>query len=213
MIVLQDRWDTENKLAQYIPLYLLQFNLPSKFLAKERTSVDKQEEYTNIIITINNALASKLESIRRSIYEEIGKGFVNTSLGWIAVDDNGVKHANIANQKIINELTKVVESGKVTFRDGRVILIPAPLIEKLRRTIANHYYVKAIRVMLYYDDAKEIIEEALSQLKEGIETLQQKIQEAEAEKKLASLRKYQSDRQKIERLYETFLDFYKARFS
>ncbi len=101
----------------------------------------------------------------------------------------------------------------MTFRDGRVILIPPFLIEKLRRTIANHYYVKPLRVLLYYDDAKEILEQALSQLREGIETLQQKIQEAEAEKKLASLRKYQSDRQKIERLYESFLDFYKARFS
>jgi len=211
--MLNERWDTENRLSQYIPLYLLQFNLPSKFLAKERTSVDKQKEYTNILITINNALASKLESIRRSVYEEIGKGFVNTALGWVAVDDNGVRHATIANKRIIDELTKVIESGKVTFRDGRVILIPPLLIEKLRRTIANHYYVKAIRVLLYYDDAKEIIEQALSQLREGIETLQQKIQEAEAEKKLASLRKYQSDRQKIERLYESFLDFYKARFS
>jgi hypothetical protein len=211
--MLNERWDVENKLSQYIPLYLLQFNLPSKFLAKERTSVDKQEDYTNIVITINNALASKLESIRRSVYEEIGKGFVNTSMGWIAVDDNGIKHANNANKRIVDELTKVVESGKVTFRDGRVILIPPFLIEKLRRTIANHYYVKAIRVLLYYDDAKEILEQALSQLREGIETLQQKIQEAEAEKKLASLRKYQSDRQKIERLYESFLGFYKARFS
>ncbi|AME30037.1 hypothetical protein AZ270_gp14 [Acidianus tailed spindle virus] len=212
--MINERWDTENRLSQYIPLYLLRFTLPSKFLAKERTSVDKKEDYTNILITINNALASKLESIRRSVYEEIGKGFVYIELmGWIAVDDNGVNHANIANKRIVDELTKVVESGKVTFRDGRVILIPPQLIEKLRRTIANHYYVKAIRILVDYDNAKEIIEQALSQLREGIETLQQKIQEAEAEKKLASLRKYQSDRQKIERLYESFLDFYKARFS
>jgi hypothetical protein len=210
--MLNERWDVQNKLSQYIPLYLLQFNLPSKFLAKERASVDKQEDYTNIVITINNALASKLESIRRSVYEEIGKGFVNVSMGWIAVDDNGIKHANIANKRIVDELTKVIESGKVTFRDGRVILIPPFLIEKLRRTIANHYYVKAIRVLLYYDDAKEILEQALSQLREGIETLQQKIQEAEAEKKFASLRKYQSDRQKIERLYESYQHINKYKF-
>ncbi len=79
--MLNERWDVENKLSQYIPLYLLQFNLPSKFLAKERTSIDKQEDYTNIVITINNALASKLESIRRSVYEEIGKGFAKNLLG------------------------------------------------------------------------------------------------------------------------------------
>ena len=211
--MMNERWDVQNKLSQYIQFYLLEFNLPSKFLAKERASVDKQEEYTNILITINNALASKLESVRRSVYEEIGKGFVHTSMGWIAVDDNGINHANIANNKIIDELTKVIESGKVTFRDGRVILIPTPLIEKLRRTIANHYYVKPLRVLLYYDDAKEIIEQALSQLREGMETLQQKILEAKAEDKLASIRKYQSDQQKTQKLYNAFLGFYNARFS
>lgn len=210
---MNERWDVQNKLSQYIPLYLLQFNLPSRFLAKERTSVNKQEEYTNILITINNALASKLESIRRSVYEEIGKGFVSTSIGWVSVDENGVKNANIANQKIIDELTKVIESGKVTFRDGRVILIPEPLIVKLRKTIANRYYIKATKVLLYYDDAKEIIHEALTKLREGSETLQQKILEAEAEDKLASLRKYQSDQQKTQKLYNAFLGFYNARFT
>ena len=196
----------------FVELWLVDFNLPSKYVAKLSTKAEKIDDKTYKIETIiNSYLARKIENIRRVAYEQVGRYFANTSIGWIAVNDKGVQIARELNENISKALKEIVEKKQITIRD-QTYDIPEELVKRIQE-ISNRYYVKAIRILLEYEDAKYLIENIINQLKEGVEELREKIEKAKEEKKKALAKVYEYDASYQEMLLQSFEEFYAKKFT
>jgi hypothetical protein len=196
----------------YVELYLLDFNLPSKYIAKLSTKAEKLDDKTYKIETlVNSYLARKVENIRRVAYEQVGRYFANTTIGWIAVNEKGVQIAKELNENIRRALKEIVEKKQITIRK-QTYEIPEELTNRIQE-ITNKYYVKAIRILLNYEDAKYIIENVINQLREGIEELQEKIEKAKQENKRALAKVYEYNLKYQQLLLESFEEFYAKKFN
>ena len=195
----------------FVELWLIDFNLPSKYIAKISTKSEKIDEKTYKIETlINGYLARKIENIRRVAYSQIGRYFVSTSIGWVAVNEKGVQIIKELNATINSALKEIIEKKQIKIRD-QTYDIPENLIKRIQ-DLVNKYYVKSIRIMLEYEDAKYIIENAIQELKEGVEELQEKIEKAKEEKKKALAKVYEYDASYQEMLLQSFEEFYAKKF-
>ena len=195
----------------FIELWLIDFNLPSKYIAKLSTKAEKIDDKTYKIETlINSYLARRIENIRRVAYSQIGRYFANTSIGWVAVNDKGVQIARELNENISKALKEIVEKKQITIRD-QTYEIPEELVKRIQNIISR-YYVKSIRILLEYEDAKYIIENVIQELKEGLEELQDKIEKAKEEKKKALAKVYEYDVKYQEMLLQSFEEFYAKKF-
>jgi len=202
---------TEKPVSGYVELFLLDFNLPSKYIAKLSAKAEKLDENTYKIETlVNSYLARKVENVRRSVYEQVGRYFANTSIGWVAVNDKGVKVAKEINESVSEALKEIVEKKQIKIRK-QTYEIPDELVKRTREVI-NKYYVKAIRILLKYEDAKYIIENVINQLKEGIEELRGKIEKAEQEDKKALAKVYEYNVRQQQLLLDSFKEFYAKKF-
>jgi DNA-binding Lrp family transcriptional regulator len=196
----------------YVELYLLDFNLPSKYIAKLSTKAEKLDDKTYKIETlVNSYLARKVENIRRVAYEQVGRYFANTTIGWIAVNEKGVQIAKELNENIRRALKEIAEKKQITIRK-QTYEIPEELTNRIQE-ITNKYYVKAIRILLNYEDAKYIIENVINQLREGIEELQEKIEKAKQENKRALAKVYEYNLKYQQLLLESFEEFYAKKFN
>jgi len=197
--------------AGFVELWLVDFNLPSKYIAKISAKSEKVDDGTYKIETlINSYLARKIENIRRVAYTQIGRYFVNTSIGWIAVNERGVRIIKELNATINSALREIIEKKQIKIRD-QTYDIPENLIKRIQNII-DKYYVKSIRIMLEYEDAKYILENAIQELKEGLEELQEKIEKAKEEKKKALAKVYEYDASYQEMLLQSFEEFYAKKF-
>ncbi|MFP3307295.1 MAG: hypothetical protein RXN93_08190 [Thermocladium sp.] len=197
--------------AGFIELWLVDFNLPSKYIAKLSTKSEKVDDKTYKIETlVNSYLARKIENIRRVAYSQIGRYFVSSSIGWVAVNEKGVQIARELNENISKALKEIVEKKQITIRD-QTYDIPEELVKRIQNIISK-YYVKSIRIMLEYEDAKYILENAIQELKEGLEELQDKIEKAKEEKKKALAKVYEYDASYQEMLLQSFEEFYAKKF-
>ena len=202
----------EKPTSGYVELYLLDFNLPSKYIAKLSTKAEKLDDKTYKIETlVNSYLARKVENIRRVAYEQVGRYFANTSIGWIAINEKGVQIAKELNENISRALKEIVEKKQITIRK-QTYEIPEELTNRIQE-ITNKYYVKAIRILLNYEDAKYIIENVINQLREGIEELQEKIEKAKQENKRALAKVYEYNLKYQQLLLESFEEFYAKKFN
>jgi len=202
---------TEKPVSGYIEFYLLDFNLPSKYVAKLSGKVEKVDDKTYKIETlVHSYLSRKIENIRRVAYEQVGRYFANTSIGWIAINERGVQIARELNENISKALKEIVEKKQIKIRD-QTYDIPEELIRRIQE-ISNRYYVKAMRILLDYEDAKYLIENIINQLKEGVEELQEKIEKAKEEKKTALAKVYEYDASYQEMLLQSFEEFYAKKF-
>jgi len=197
--------------AGFIELWLVDFNLPSKYIAKISTKSEKVDDKTYKIETlINGYLARKIENIRRTAYSQIGRFFVSTSIGWIAVNEKGVRIIKELNNTINGALREIIEKKQIKIRD-QTYDIPENLIKRIQGII-DKYYVKSIRIMLEYEDARYILENAIQELREGVEELQEKIEKAKEEKKTALAKVYEYDASYQEMLLQSFEEFYAKKF-
>jgi len=195
----------------FIELWLIDFNLPSKYVAKLSTKSEKVDDRTYKIETlINSYLARKIENIRRVAYSQIGRYFVSTSIGWVAVNEKGVRIIKELNATINSALREIIEKKQIKIRD-QTYDIPEELVKRIQNIISK-YYVRSIRIMLEYEDAKYIIENVIQELKEGLEELQEKIEKAKEEKKKALAKVYEYDVKYQEMLLQSFEEFYAKKF-
>lgn len=195
----------------FIELYLLDFNLPSKYIAMVSSKSEKVDEKTYRIETIiNGYLARKIENIRRMAYLQVGRYFANTSIGWIAVNEKGIQVVNKLNDMVIDALKEIVEKRQIKIR-RETYEIPEDLIKRIQAMMSK-YYVKPIRIMLKYDDAKFIIENVINQLKEGLEELREKVEKAKKEEKKALAKVYEYNSKYQEMLLQSFEEFYAKKF-
>jgi hypothetical protein len=202
----------EKPTSGYVELYLLDFNLPSKYVAKLSTKSEKLDDKTYKIETlVNSYLARKIENIRRVAYEQLGRYFANTTIGWIAINEKGIQIARELNENIRKSLKEIVEKKQIVIRK-QTYEIPEELANRIQE-ITNKYYVKAIRILLNYEDAKYIIENVINQLKEGIEELQEKIEKAKQENKRALAKVYEYNMKYQQLLLESFEEFYAKKFN
>jgi D-ribose pyranose/furanose isomerase RbsD len=197
--------------AGFIELWLVDFNLPSKYIAKISTKSEKIDEKTYKIETlINGYLARKIENIRRVAYSQIGRYFVSTSIGWIAVNEKGIKIIKELNATINSALREIIEKKQITIKD-QTYEIPEELVKRIQNIISK-YYVKSIKILLEYEDAKYIIENVIQELKEGVEELQEKIEKAKQDKKKTLAKVYEYDASYQEMLLQSFEEFYAKKF-
>jgi len=198
--------------AGFIELWLVDFNLPSKYIAKISSQSTKIDEKTYKIETlINGYLARKIENIRRVAYSQIGRYFVSTSIGWVAVNEKGVQIIKELNATINGALREIIEKKQIKIRD-QTYDIPEELVKRIQNIISR-YYVKSIRIMLDYEDAKYILENAIQELKEGVEELREKIEKAKEEKKKALAKVYEYDASYQEMLLQSLEEFYAKKFT
>ncbi|MFP3307283.1 MAG: hypothetical protein RXN93_08115 [Thermocladium sp.] len=195
----------------FVELWLVDFNLPSKYIAKLSTKSEKVDDRTYKIETlVNSYLARKIENIRRVAYSQIGRYFVSTSIGWVAINEKGIKIIKELNATINSALREIIEKKQITIKD-QTYEIPEELVKRIQE-ISNRYYVKAIRILLEYEDAKYLIENIINQLKEGVEELQEKIEKAKEEKRKALAKVYEYDASYQEMLLQSFEEFYAKKF-
>jgi DNA-directed RNA polymerase subunit L len=172
--------------TELVKVYLLSMRLPSKYLlqkveVKENEEVRKWEG-------LAAQIASRLESIRRAVYEMIEKIFAHVEeYGvWVAVTEEAVKEAQNISEWVRTELSKL------------------PINQVKSIDIDKMYSVRAIPVYLEPDDAKELLSVAIAHLSDDVEELSKRIEEAEEQKKKSALKRLENDLQYKKALLEAF---------
>ena len=211
--------EEEFKLPKYDPdewvvLYKISFTLPSEFLAKLSARLANEDEQTkDIVISLFKSLAKKIDSIRSTIVHEIGKRFFRSEMldSWFAIDYEGIKTVEELNKKVRDELMKIIDTGVVEFRDGARVKVPDVLRERLRAYVSK-YSVRAVPIAIPPDVAEEVLKEAMAILKEGLDVLQARIEEAKKNQKENMLKKYRSEYNIKKMLYDALVKFYNEKF-
>lgn len=133
-----------------VKLYLLMMRLPSKYLVLSRDD------------SVSKAVASRLEGLRRTVYEKVAKHFVHIeSCGvWISVDDASVTEATRITEWLRNELESM------------------PALKKIKEVDITRYGLKVIPVYIDTREAKELLGEAIATLEHEIKKLEEKLETA-----------------------------------
>jgi len=129
-----------------------------------------------------------LEGIRRATYERIERVFayVEEYGVWVAVTEEAVKEAQKVSEWVRSELSKL------------------PLNQVKNIDIDKIYSVKAVPVYLEPDDAKELLNAAVTHLSADAEELERRIKEAEEQQKRSALKRLSNDLQYKRALLEAF---------
>ena len=190
--------DTSPPHPNLVKIYLLRMRLPSKYLV-QRVRVEESERGVKEIrdfsdSTIRAAVASRLEGIRRKVYEMIEDHFVHLdSLGiWIAISEEAVKRTEEIDKWIKEQLNAM------------------PALKQLRESLPK-YFVKAIPIYLKPDDAKQLLLEACKVLESELEELRKRIDEAKKEGR-RSLKRLKQRFEYKHRLLTSFEQYIKTLF-
>jgi len=151
------------KRQELVPLYLLAFEMPSAYLAVHSYTANAEIEERKFEVEVR----SVLEGFRNRFYREISRIFHNTMYGWITVTEEGIKEA----EKWNNE---AIETIKTALRNVKTLAVENRLKNALQRR-----FVKAIKIYLEVNEAKELLQEAIRKMGEEAEELQAKINNAE----------------------------------
>mgnify|MGYP001626484591 CR=1 FL=1 len=194
----------------YVRVYLVDFTFPTRSLARVKTLIDKtrdeeeKREMIKVITMIDARIAAKLETLRRRLYDMMYMRFAHTSIGWIAIDERGVRNVRELNQRLREGIKRILDEEKD---------MPERLRVKLAEYLESRYQVKAIEVLLKYDDAKSILEKALEELRDGIDELRERLEQAREESRMLAVRRYTLDIRHREELLRSLEEFYKRTFS
>jgi hypothetical protein len=145
---------------ELVPIYLLAMHLPSPdILADDYTDnqggvVRRVKEWTGKA----RDLARVIENMRRNVYRRIERVWcmVREFGVWLTVTEEGVREAERLMREVRDTLRKIG-------------------LDK----IAHRYFVRAIRIYLHPEDAKMILDVAVSQLSTEIQELDRRIKDAE----------------------------------
>ncbi len=183
---------------ELVKLYLLAMRLPSKYLVQEVKVLANEKGYQEIrdfSDAVRRSVASRLEGIRSEAYEKIRRIFANVDeYGvWIAVSEEAVEEAKRVTEWIQQELRKVAALANIR--------------PDVWNKIAERYGVKAIPIYLEPEHAKELVKVAIKHLSADVRELEQKIAEAEQQKKKRNLKKYEERLEYKKALLEAFKKF------
>jgi len=173
--------------TELVQLYLLSFELPSYSLATmlRETELDLQTKILKEVNYIESELKKKIENLRRYFYSQCDKLFETSTLGWVTVSEEGIKFANEWNERF--------RSALVTFANTliaqKVNQASDPKLKELYTRLqnkliarANKRIVKAVKVYIEPEDAKEILNEIVNKISDEIEEFKRRIEEAEKQK-------------------------------
>jgi len=170
--------------SELVPLYLLSFELPSYALATmlREYELDKQTLILKEVNYIESELKKKIENLRRNFYAQCDKLFETSTLGWVTVTEEGVKFANEWNERFKSALvtfanTLIAQKLNST-SDPKLKELYLRLQNKLIAR-ANRRIVKAIKIYIEPEDAKELLSDIVSRLNEEVEEFKRRIEEAE----------------------------------
>ncbi len=179
---------------ELVKIYLLKMRLPSKYLVQKIKIEENGQGIREIRdfsdSAIRAAVASRLEGIRRKAYELIERHFVYVdSYGmWIAVSEEAVERAKEVNKWIEEQLASM------------------PALRQLRDTLPR-YFVRATKVYLEPEEARELLYEARKLIEEELAELKQRIAEAEKEGKKRALRLLEQKLEYKQALLEAFKQY------
>ncbi len=207
----ENKRQRKNMTEGYIKLYLIDFTLPSRSVARIRTITDKIEEFNpqeiekreliRMTTIIDALIAKKIESIRRSFYDLFNRKFGYTQIGWIAIDEKGVQYAEELNKRLKGKIAELLSTEKA---------IPNQIKARLIEYLSSRYYIKPIEILVNYNDAMHILNQLILELKEGVDELENKIEQAKNEQKLLALKKYESTLKYQKELLKQFEKFYSS---
>jgi hypothetical protein len=146
--------------GELVPVYILAMHLPSPDLVcDDYTDVDsgtvkRIKEWRGK----NAQLAREIETLRRSIYRRLERLWcmVREFGVWIAVTEAGVREAERISKEVRERLHRLGLGS-----------------------VANRYYVKAIKIYLEPQDAKMLLDAAVQQLSAEVQELGRRIKDAE----------------------------------
>jgi len=151
------------KRQELVPLYLLAFEMPSAYLSVYNYTSNAEFEERRFEVNVR----SVLEGYRNRFYREISRIFFNAEFGWITVTEEGVKEA----ERLNNEAIEAIKTAMKNTNN--------PAVMKRLENALKRRFVKAVKIYLEANEAKEILETAIRKMSEEIEELQAKINNAE----------------------------------
>ena len=172
----------EERTKELVPIYLLRMNLPSKYALQKEIYYEKGRE-----IRVFDEKAVKLETLRKEVYEWANRRFcyVKEYGMWVAVSEEGVRQAERVSEKIVRKLKEL----------------------GFDEEFISRYYVRAMKVYLEPEDARELLDTAIRQLYDEVEALKEKIKEAEKAKNRSALARLQRELRYRTALMEVFQEF------
>ncbi|RLF08410.1 MAG: hypothetical protein DRJ60_00325 [Thermoprotei archaeon] len=179
----------EAKKQELVPLYLLAFEMPSAYLAVHSYTANAEVEERKFEVEVR----SVLEGFRNRFYREISKIFHNTYYGWIAVTEKAIEEAERWNGEAIEVI-------KTALRNAKTLAVENRLKLALQRR-----FVKAVKIYMDVNDAKELLEEAIKKMSEEIEELQARINNAEKASMKKKIQKMLEDLIAKKAMFEKYL--------
>jgi hypothetical protein len=170
---------------ELVSIYVLAMHLPSPdILATDYTDnvgnvVRRVKEWSGL----NRDKARIIENMRRNIYRRIERIWcmVREFGVWLTVSEEGVREAERLMREVRDTLRKIGLDQ-----------------------IAHRYFVKAIRIYLHPEDAKMLLDAAVSQLTAEIQELGRRIKDAEAARNRRLVRELLYKREYTKALLDIF---------
>jgi flagellar biosynthesis regulator FlbT len=146
---------------ELVPVFMLAMHLPSADLVAE----DYTDSDSNAVRRVKEwrgpyrDVAREIENLRRNIYRRIERVWclVREFGVWVTVTEEGVKEAEQIGQ---NVRARLLQLG-------------------LEEQVVSRYYVRAVKVYLEPQDAKMLLDAAVSQLSTEVQELENRIKDAE----------------------------------
>jgi hypothetical protein len=178
-----------------VPIYLLAMQLPSEYLVQSITrstmgdgNGGKRVVEVRSWVGDKAELAEKINQVRKYVYKHLKRHFAYLEdFGWVAVSEEGASEARRVGEYVVR---KLMEFG-----------ITDPMV--LRR-----YFVRAIRIYLEPEDARRVLEEAIGRIREDLDRLGERIEEAEREGRRRRAEALMRDKGFLEKLLEVFREYY-----
>jgi len=172
---------------ELVKVYLLSMRLPSRYLVQSveynagKATVQEVRKWEGE----NAKKASRLEGIRREAYSKVSRIFCHVEEygTWVAVSDAALEEAKKVSQFVVEEL------------------------KKLGINDTSRYVVKAIPIFLSPEDARDLLSAAIRSLSADVETLSEKIKEAEKEQNKNALKRLEKEKTYREALLTTFRSY------
>jgi hypothetical protein len=180
---------TPSTRQELVPIYMLAMHLPSPDLVADDYT-DVGDEFVKRIKEWRGEnmrhAAREIEKLRRNAYRRLEKVWcmVREFGVWVAVSESGVEEAERLSTEVRDTLKKI---GLDQF--------------------AHRYFVKAIRVYLHPDDAKMLLDAAVSQLAAEVQELERRIKDAESARNRRQVRELMHKKEYVRALFDAFKQY------
>jgi len=179
---------------ELVPIYILAMQLPSEYLVQSITRSTESGNDGKRIVEVRSwvgekaKLAERIRQVRKYVYEHLKRHFTYLEdFGWVAVSEEGASEARRVGEYVVR---KLMEFG-----------ITDPMVLK-------RYFVRPVRVYMEPGDARGVLEEAIGRIREDLDRLEEKIEEAEREGRRRRVEVLMRDKDFLEKLLEVFREYY-----